>query len=202
METLEKIFGSKAKVRIMRLFLFNPQKAFDIDDVAERSKTKKTQARKEINNLIKIGLVKQRSFTKEFTNSRQIKKKRVSGWVLEENFPFLSPLQNFLIHIPDSQNKEILEKIKKVGSIKLVIISGIFIQDWDSRIDILIVGDKIKKSHIQSTMSEIESEIGKELKYTFFETPDFLYRLGVCDKLIRDILDYPHKKMINKLEIL
>lgn len=201
METLEKIFGSKAKVKIMRLFLFNPQRAFDIEDVVGRSKIQRSSVRREINNLLKIGLIKKRSFSKEIINSRQTRKKRVAGWVLNENFPFLSPLQNFLIHIPDSQHKEIIERIKRIGSIKLIIFSGIFIQDWDSRIDILVVGDKLKKNLIKSTMAETESEIGKELKYSFFETSDFLYRLGVCDKLVRDVLDYPHRKIIDKLEI-
>ncbi|MCC2630730.1 MAG: hypothetical protein K0S38_539, partial [Candidatus Paceibacter sp.] len=32
-ETLEKIFGSAAKVKIMRLFLFNPVTVFDMDEI-------------------------------------------------------------------------------------------------------------------------------------------------------------------------
>lgn len=203
MDTLEKIFGSTPKVKMMRLFLFNPQSAFDTDSVSRRTKTQPIKTRSEIMNLEKIGLIKRKYFTKELSKKggRDLKRKRVEGWTLNEKFPFLEPLQNFLIHIPPVQQQEILEKIKKAGVIKLVIFAGVFIQDWDSRLDILVVGDKLKKGIIQSVMSDIESVVGKELKYSFFETQEFVYRLGVCDKLVRDVLDYPHKKIINKLEM-
>ena len=46
----------------------------------------------------------------------------------------------------------------------------------------------------------MEAEIGRELSYGVFETDDFRYRVSVCDKFIRDILDYSHKKILNKLE--
>ena len=44
----------------------------------------------------------------------------------------------------------------------------------------------------------IESEIGKEIAYTIFDTTDFEYRLGIHDRLVRDILDYPHMTLIDK----
>jgi hypothetical protein len=47
----------------------------------------------------------------------------------------------------------------------------------------------------------MEAEIGKELVFASFETADFHYRLGMYDKLIRDILDYPHQKLLDKLNI-
>jgi len=209
MDTLEKIFGGSNKVKIMRLFLFNPQTSFDLKDISQKTKTSLDRARIEIKNLEKVNLIKKRSFLKEIpiknTRSKEtnkVKKKRTNGWILDEKFPFLLPLQNFLINITSSQHREIMKKLKKVGSIKLLILSGVFIQEWDSRVDILIVGDRMKRGIIENVISEIESEVGKDLKYTFFETQDFLYRIGVCDKLVRDILDYPHKKLINRLELI
>ena len=83
-----------------------------------------------------------------------------------------------------------------------MVLSGIFIRESDSVVDILIVGDKIKKHVVESALGSIEAELGKELTYAFFETNDFKYRIGVYDKFIRDIFDYPHKKIINKLNIL
>lgn len=203
MEVLEKIFGSMSKVKIMRLFLFSPQLAFDTKEVAKRSRVPLSKTRTEINNLYKVGLIKKKQVLVEIKSkakNKKIKKKKVWGWALDDKFPFLLPLQNFLIHIPSSQYKEIIDKLKKVGSIKLLIVSGVFIQNWDSRLDILVVGDNLKKNAINLIMSDVESEIGKELRYAFFDTKEFIYRLGVYDKLIRDVLDYPHKKIINKFD--
>lgn len=203
METLEKIFGGAEKVKTMRLFLFNPQSSFDISDIARRTKITLSRARTETKNLEKIGLIKKRTLNKGITNPKKkiVIKKKVQGWMLDEKFSFLKSLQNFLINITSAQYQEIVEKIKRIGSVKLIILAGVFIQDNESRVDILMVGDKIKKGTLANVISDIESQVGKEIKYACFETTDFLYRLGMCDKLIRDILDYPHKKLVNKLEI-
>ena len=45
----------------------------------------------------------------------------------------------------------------------------------------------------------MEAEIGKELRYAAFEAPEFEYRVKMYDKLIRDIFDFPHKTILNKL---
>lgn len=188
METLSKIFGSETKVKMMRLFLFNPEKVFDIQDVADRTNADLSKVRRELNVLEKMGLVKRRV-------SRTSKK----GFVLDSQFGYLLPLQNFLINVEPLQPKEIVKKISKLGTIKLIIIAGVFIQETESRIDLLVVGDNVKKAALEHTVKLLESEIGKELRYAYFTTSDFQYRISMFDKLIRDILDYPHRKILNKL---
>ena len=131
METLEKIFGSRSKVRIMRLFLFNPEQPLDIESVSKRSKTPTYQARKEINNLKKIGLIKARSFLKESVDSRKgVKKKRVSGWILEEKFPFLTPLILFEFKIREREiNSEKLSPLKVMFFEFLIMKNPLFIRN-------------------------------------------------------------------------
>lgn len=200
-EVLEKLFGSPAKVKIMRLFIFNPIDNFDINQIIERSKVTPGAARKEITNLEKTGLLKKRSFFKDFIIGRKkkIERRRVHGWSLNETFEYLEPLRNLLAHVGEARNKEIIRKLSRVGRLKLVIISGFFIQNWDSRVDLLVVGDNLKKGTLDNIIKTIESEVGKEIRYTSFETPDFQYRLGVYDKLIRDILDFQHETILDKI---
>jgi len=206
MDVLEKIFGSAAKVKIMRIFLFNPGIPYNLPSIVSRAKVNKNMARREVKLLQDICLIKQRAFFKNIEIKAKksgaksiIKKKKVRGWILNDTFSYLSTLQRFLIHTSLLQDKEIIKKFAKVGRIRLLIISGIFIQEWESRVDLLIVGDNLKKTAIDSVIRNIESEVGKELSYAAFETADFQYRLGMYDKLIRDILDYSHRKLINKL---
>ncbi len=192
METLGKLFGSEAKVKIMRLFLFNPETIFDTFQISERAKVEVPKVRREMSNLDKMGLVKKRVSTK---------KRGGQGYVLDVQFPYLRELQNFLINIEPLQPKEIIRKVGKIGNIKLIIIAGVFIQEAESRADILIVGDGVKKANLENLIKTLESEIGKELRYAYFTTDDFKYRTSMFDKLIRDILDYPHRKILNKLNI-
>jgi hypothetical protein len=204
-ETLEKIFGSAAKVKIMRLFLFNPADTFDIDTIISRSKVTPNEARREVGMMQKIGLIKKRSFFKDFTvgkgKKKRVERRRVSGWIINEGFEYMEPLQELLIHISSLRDSELLKKLHRVGRLKLVIVSGVFINNYDSRIDLLVVGDLMRKGTLENVIKTIESEIGREIRYAYFETPDFQYRLGIYDKLIRDILDFPHEKILDRLNI-
>ena len=65
----------------------------------------------------------------------------------------------------------------------------------------LIVGDGLKKRSIENVLRTIEAEIGKELSYGALETPEFLYRVSVYDKFVRDVLDFRHDRIIDKLGV-
>ena len=194
METLSKLFGSETKVKIMRLFLFNPERVFDIKEIAKRVKSETSRVRKETTILNKMGLVKRRLSGKKKSNGQ--------SFIVNAQFAYLLPLQNFLINVEPLQPKEIIKRIVKLGTIKLIIVAGVFIQEPESRLDLLIVGDNVKKGALENSIKTLESEIGRELKYAHFTTEDFKYRLSMFDKLIRDVLDYPHKKVLNRLPIL
>ncbi len=177
------IFGGEVKVKIMRLFIFNPGIAYSASEVARRAKTSASSARREVSNLVKAGLIK----------------KGVKTYTLNRGYRHLSAIGNFLIDAAPFSEKEIVKKISSSGNIKLVLIAGVFLHNPDSRVDILIVGDHIKQGKLVSVISSIESELGKELRYAVFETSDFQYRMGIYDKLVRDILDSDHEKILNKL---
>jgi hypothetical protein len=184
-KSLSHIFGGEGKVKIMRLFVFNPSHSYGPTEVSKRAKESPRQTRKEIRRLVKAGLLKSRT----------------SGYTLNDNFPYLNALESFLIDATAISEKEIIRKLSRVGNIKLILVAGVFTHDPESRVDILVVGDHIKKGLLVSAIAGIEAHLGKELRYAAFETADFKYRMGLYDKLVRDILDFPHQKLLNKLGI-
>ena len=184
-KSISHIFGGDAKVKIMRLFVFNPNLSFTQAEVASRTKERSNIARRELTHLTKAGLVK----------------KRGKNYILNASYDYRLALENFLVDASPIADKEIIKKISRSGSMKFILTSGVFLHDKDARVDILVVGDHIKQGILVSAISRIEAELGKEIRYAVFETSDFQYRLGVYDKLIRDILEYPHKKILNKLGI-
>ena len=222
METLGKIFGSEVKVKLMRLFLFNPEHNFSPKDIIQRVKENPSKVRRELGNLDKMGLLKRKLHTEKANNkqikkpikkpnkkskqSKQSKHKKIDRhtftYSLDNQFAYLAELQNFLVNVEPLHPKELIRRLGRLGTMKLVLTSGVFIQDPESRVDILIVGDGVKKTSLENTIKILESEVGKELKYAYFTTEDFKYRLSMYDKLTRDILDYPHKKVLNRLGVL
>jgi len=185
MEILGKILGNPARVKIMRLFLMNKEKNFKNKDIAKRSKISPDAVRRELKLLSSIGFIK----------------KRAKNYFFNPSFKYAPEFEALLVDSDTLNRKSIIDNFKKVGQIKLLIVSGRFIKEKDSRVDLLIVGDKIKKDKIEKEIRKLEAEIGSELLYAVFNTKDFLYRLDMYDKLVRDVLDFPHEVILQAKEL-
>lgn len=194
METLAKLFGGQARVRIMRLFLLNSENNFEIEEIISRSRVMKNNTRKEINALLAMGFIKQKTIVKEGYRGG---KKKVMAWSLNPSFQYLGSLRDLLIDPSLLLQEDLPQRFKQVGKIKLMIVSGVFIGDNKSRADLMIVGDKLKKNILQQVIKGLEAEIGKELDYVVFDTEEFKYRLDMYDKLVCDIIDLPHEKLMD-----
>ncbi|MFA5652302.1 MAG: hypothetical protein WC933_02975 [Candidatus Paceibacterota bacterium] len=205
MDMLGTIFGSEARVKIMRLFLFNPEEIFDLDMISDKSKVSHDTAKKEISILEKAKLIKNKSFRKLLKRkiNRKIKEVKVSskGFYLNQDFSYITALKQLLIKTKTLEGGEIVRRLSRAGKLKLVIVAGVFTQDKDSRVDMFVVGNNINKSSLSNVIKSIEAELGRELTYVFFETQDYQYRLGMYDKLVRDVLDYPHQVLLDKISI-
>lgn len=205
MDILEKLFGTAAKVKIMRLFLFNSEYVFSQDEIINRGKMLIKEVKGELPDLIKIGLIRKKSFIRDITIVKKKKTltKRIKGvgYALDSKFPYLNALKTLLISVSLHSHDDIAKRFSKVGKIKALIVAGVFIQDWESRVDLVIVGDELDEEKIHSIVKVLESELGKEISYTALDTADFEYRVGVYDKLVRDILDFPHVKIIDRLSL-
>lgn len=188
MEILGKILGSPARVKIMRLFLVNKNNNFNPKEVAQRSRVGVDIVRRELRLLASVNFVKKRSATS-------------TEWYYNPAFKYGAEFEELLVLGESLSIESIVETFKKVGKIKLLIVSGVFIKNSDSRVDLLIVGDNMKRNKIEEGIRKIEAEMGAELVYAVFDTQEFLYRLNMYDKLIRDILDFPHDVLIQAKEL-
>jgi len=208
MENISHIFGSASRVKIMRLFLFNTKTPYDSEEVSSRSKVAKSIARRELHGLEQIGFLQKKTYVKSLVIKSKnknrpdtIKKKKTSGWLLNVKFPLLEPLRKLLIESQLVSIKEFPNRFSGAGVIKLMMLSGVFLYDDMRLIDLLIVGNKLNKRMIEKAIGHLEAEVGKEIRYAFFEEAEFMYRMNMYDKLLRDIFDYPHKKLVNRLDL-
>ena len=190
MDYLEKIFGGAPRVKLMRLFLFNATTAFLPKEIFTRTKVDPARARKELNFLLKVGLIKKTTRS----NGKVV-------WGINEKFPYLAEFQHLLLQTSLITPQSIIKKLSKIGKLKLVILSGLFKEQAESRLDVLIVADNAKKTSADVIMSNIEAEVGKEIRFAVLNSADLKYRLGVGDRLIRDVLDYPHEVVLDKLNL-
>lgn len=177
MEILSKILGGQARVKIMRLFLQSKGKTFPNKEIVARTRVPASAVRRELALLSSVGFIK----------------KRRSGSVFDTSFKYTRELESLLISTDTVDRSALTESFKRTGKLKFLVVSGLFIKNKDSRVDVLVVGDKLQKSRIEESMRRLEAEIGAEMTYASFTTKEFIYRLNMYDKLVRDILDYPHE---------
>ncbi len=182
---LEQLFDSSIRVRILRVFLRNPDKSFQSKKVAKFLGLDSGRALKHLKNLQKIGFLK----------SKTLKSKK--NYLVNPKFIFYSDLKNLVLKsTPSLLNPE---QIKRLGRIKLALISGIFLQDETAKIDFLLVGDKISSSKVKKFIKKLETEMGTEIRYTLMSGKEFSYRFDMRDRFLREILDKRHIKVINKI---
>jgi hypothetical protein len=75
MFVLSKLFGSKNRVKVLRMFLMNPDRVFSVPEITDRAKIKASDARSELNLLMSVGVVKQVSSFVQVIKRK--KKKRI-----------------------------------------------------------------------------------------------------------------------------
>ena len=73
MEPLTKIFGTPSRLKTLRLFVFNQDAAFTLDEVSKRLKFSKEVARHELRELVAGGLLRKKgSLVCEVSNKSEI----------------------------------------------------------------------------------------------------------------------------------
>lgn len=197
MDILEKLFGSTHRVKLLRLFLFNPGIALAKADIALRSKVSRQRLSTELTLFKKINLIKERRIRLK----SDVGKTGALGYELASDFPLAHSLRVLLNQDFLRKKTDIAKRFRNCGRIRLLVVSGMFLDDDDTRIDLFIVGDRLRKRAIDTIIKTIEADIGRELNYAALETDDFKYRLSSSDKFIRDIFDYPHERIVDKLGV-
>ena len=187
MDPLSRLFSSAARLKLLRLFMFNDDAAFTTADAAFRAKLSKDAARKEISVLTAAGVIKKKSGGKgvAYTASRK--------------FPHYDALQQFLRTTTNLSDADLVNTLKKAGSLRLVVLSGLFTGAIETKVDLLVVGDKLEDKPLEAAVRHLEAELGRELNFASFSTEEFRYRLGVYDRLIRDVMDYPKRIIFDRI---
>ncbi len=188
-EILEQLFDSPVKVKLLKLFLRNTSDSFELKDIIRRTRSNPSICRNQIKKLENIKLIKGKF------------KGRAKAYSVNSDFDFYNELKTLILKSSPASKNKLTGRIKSIGRIKLGIISGIFIDSDNSRADLLIVGDAIKRKKLSDFLRELEAEVGKEIDYVVLSTAEFKYRYDMFDRFIRDFLEKPHEKLINRLKV-
>jgi len=198
-DPLAILFGSQARVKLLRFFLFNPSKEFSFDDISRRARLVRRTARTEISALEKAGVIVKRTMYAPIDG--KTKKMKVQGYILNKNFPELQALQTFLFETVPIDGKNVLSHLRKAGTVEFLVVAGVFVREFEHQIDALITMKKVSQAKIEAAVRSLEAEIGMEIRCAIMTSDDLVYRVGMNDKLTRDLFDYKHTILVDKIGV-
>jgi DNA-binding MarR family transcriptional regulator len=208
MDVLEKLFDSPVRARLLKLFLMNPDVQFSVADASRQLQLRSSQVTAEVRRLGELGLIRSTWARVTVLPIGRAKKRhsrpearRVKVCFANKEYPFFSELRALCLKSAPHAKGPLAAKIKRVGSIKLAVLAGVFIDSPTSRVDMLLVGDGFRKARLKSLVQWLEAKVGKELNYVAMSYTEFKYRMDMYDRFVRDILEFPHETVINKLGV-
>ena len=191
----------------------NINQSFTFDEISRKCQLRPRVVRIELAKLLSLFIIKCKTgkiiykalslseSRKKTARKKKEKHKKIESFHVNPDFDFVRELRDLVVRSSTTSKKKLLVQIKRLGHIKLAVISGVFLKnEAKSRTDLLIVGDYITQRKIENFLSKIESELGKPVSYTLMDTEEFKYRLKMYDRFLRDIFEFPHEKLINRLQ--
>lgn len=198
-DPLSILFGSTARVKLLRFFLFNPSKEFTFDEMCKRARLVRRTARTEISALERAGVIT--SHISQILLPGKKRKTKVLQYSLNKKFQELQALQTFLFETAPINGKNLLAHLRKAGVVDFVVVAGVFVRDFEHRLDVLLAMKKLPMSKIESAVRSFEAEVGIEIRFAAMTSEDLLYRVGMYDKLTRDVFDYKHQILVDKIGV-
>jgi hypothetical protein len=197
---IEQLFGSKTRVKLLRLFYSNPNRSFYVREITRKIDEQINSVRRELANLLNTGII-----ISDNTNNRLY-------YEVNQEYEFYEPLSAIFgsdgakasrpVTVGATKSKKASltpeeEKLKSLGRLEVVLYTGQFTRDESSGIDILVVGD-VNQNALQKYVTELEAQESKDIRYTVMPLSEFNYRRQIKDRFITTVLDSKKQVLLDK----
>ncbi len=180
---LKALFSSQTRIKLLSTFLLHPEQEYFIRELTRLLNEQINSIRRELENLRRIGLVKARH------------RNRKKYYRIDTDFALFAELKGIFAKEIQADSP-VVGSLKKLPSVRLAILAGSFV-GTESKVDLLIVGD-LKKEMLEALL--LQDPHLKNIRYSIFSEPDFLYRLSLKDKFITEIVSDPrHMTVANHI---
>ncbi|MFZ1323562.1 MAG: transcriptional regulator [Candidatus Saccharimonadales bacterium] len=200
---VEQLFGSKTRVKLLKLFYSNPNRSFYVREITRKIDEQINSVRRELSNLLSIGII-----ASDTTNNRLY-------YEVNQGYEYYQPLSVIFggaemvmetgeaaaaVAPPKKQVDPETAELTALGNVEAVIYTGQFTRDESSGIDMLIVGD-VNQTKLSKFMAALEEKEKKDIRYVVMTPDEFAYRRQVKDRFITTVLNAKKQVAIDKKQI-
>ncbi len=172
-----KIFKSKARQAIFRLYFTNPDKSFYLRELERELNTPVSMLRKELITLEKESI---------FFSS---KKGNLLYYSLNKNYPLYNEIKSIVfktIGIQGTLSKVLLP----LKAIKAAFVYGSYAKNIDnakSDVDLFIIGSPDENKLVE-IISKLERELKREINYSIYTSEDIKKKKKLKDSFIEEVI--------------
>ncbi len=194
---IDALFGSKTRVKLLHLFLNNPNRAFYVREITRKIDEQINSVRRELANMLSIGIIKS-----ETSNNRLY-------YEINQDYTHFKPLHEIFSDstggVASVESKvdanDWPKRLKPLGDVRVLVFSGSLVKGSTSDVDVLIAGD-INKTQAKKFIKEMEEEENRSLNFSIMSYQDFYYRLSIRDKFVVAITSGKHTTIADAENIL
>lgn len=183
----ESLFGSRVRARLIRFFILNPDVEFTGTEVSEKVLLSRSEVIRELNRLKKMGFVHE--------NAR----KRIKTYQLHPQFPFSPELHSLVSKSNLNVPHQMFQKLRTAGEVKLILISGIFLNYPKGKADMILVVNNASRQKLKGAIERIEAEVGREVRFVLMDSEELRYRLNMLDRFLIEFLEGPYQEVVHKI---
>ena len=193
---IDSLFGSKTRVKLLHLFLNNPEKSFYVREITRMIDEQINSVRRELANMVSVGIVQQDAIDNKLYYS------------VNEDYPYIKPLaaifsdKNTEDGAGAASSVSWKNSLGRMRGLRLAIISGKLVVGSSSAVDLLLVGDDMSAVTIKNLVKKIEKDRKIEINYAVISYDDFYYRMSVKDRFIMDIVRNKHSVLVDTENIM
>lgn len=200
MTTIDALFGSKTRVKLLHLFLNNPGKAFYVREITRLIDEQINSVRRELSNLLQVGVIA--SEASEAPDNKLY-------YEINQGYEFYLPFRAIFAGEKlkrtataetnkSSRASELTpaaarwhQATQATPGLRLAIAAGALVRGSASEIDLLLVGS-VSPVAVKKLVAVIEKEETKSVTFTTLPYEEFYYRLSVRDKFVSELLGHKH----------
>ena len=189
---IDALFGSKTRVKLLHLFLANPEKSFYVREITRLIGEQINSVRRELSNMLRVGVIVSNNYDNKLY------------YAANQQYTYFTPLKMIFADERPSEQTDHNKKnsipwvgdIARLSGLKIAIVAGALVRGSTSRVDILLVG-RLSESRVGVAIKKIEKAEGRELNYAVMSYDDFYYRLSVRDKFVMEIMNSKHSVIVD-----
>jgi predicted nucleotidyltransferase len=176
-KTIEKIFGSRIRAKILGWLFTHPDESFFVRQIALILKEDPTNVSREMARLEELGIL------------RSKRNGNLKHFQTNQECPFFEELKGLVLKTTGVAGR-IRASLDKRAGIEFAFIYGSFAkgeEKADSDVDLLIIGN-VDMDRLDASLGKLEKILGREINYVLYSREEFKAKKKSKDGFLTDVL--------------